>query len=252
MALPLLPLLGGAGSLLGGLFGSKPKGPAPRDLGSELTAIRNQMPGFADTSYGIASQYLPKYTALDTARDSMVRRSSLEDVAGLTSLFGNIQREANPETFALFGQLAQQARSGLEGGGQLSGSDLRAAQQQARGAFSARGMGLGGSSAFAELLNSDYLRRQRMQEAQQFAVQTAGFGSQLFGDPMSILGIGTQGYGAGAYASSDPTSLLGYGSDLNNTNYNAAASRANASANSRASLFGAGMNFFGSMFGGGG
>jgi hypothetical protein len=45
-------------------------------------------------------------------------------------------------------------------------------------------------------------------------------------------------------------SLLGYGQDVNNTNFNAAASRYNSQQNNNASMIGAGLGAVGTIFGG--
>jgi len=72
---------------------------------------------------------------------------------------------------ALQAQMQQQAQAGLDLGGQLSAEDLRASQQSARAAATARGAVGGRSNAamFAEALNRDVYSRARQGERRGFA-----------------------------------------------------------------------------------
>lgn len=74
----------------------------------------------------------------------------------------------------LLSQLQTQAEEGLAAGSNLTPEQQRIAQQQARGAYAARGMGTGNRAIGAEIMSQygmgDALQRQR----QQFAGQVAG------------------------------------------------------------------------------
>jgi hypothetical protein len=66
-------------------------------------------------------------------------------------------------------ELTTQAKGDLLLGRRLSPEEERAAQQSARSAFSARGMGTGNPSASAEVLNRDAFATQRQDQRRQFA-----------------------------------------------------------------------------------
>lgn len=229
---------------------SKPDNVPGRNLGQELSQLGEAMPGLARTSYGIASEYLPQYTALDLQRDSTARRSVLGDVAGLSGQMRNIRRDYAPETQGLLDQLVAKSRGDLASGGRLSASELRDSQQQVRSGWSARGLGGSAAGVADEILNADSLRRRRQLEAQQLGLSTVGVAQNYQGDPLqSILGIPTAGTGRAAYASADPGNLLGYAQDVNDTNFNAAASAANAAANNRAEIYGGVLDTAGDIYG---
>lgn len=79
--------------------------------------------------------------------------------------------------------LEQQAAQGLALGKGLSAEDARAAQQNARAAYAARGLGDSNASMAAEVLNLDSMGRQREAQRQALAqsVDAQGFGQRATG-----------------------------------------------------------------------
>jgi len=73
--------------------------------------------------------------------------------------------------------LEQQAAQGLALGGQLSEQETRAAQQAARAAYAARGLGSTNASVAAEVLNLDSAQRARLAERQQLAASVDAQGN---------------------------------------------------------------------------
>lgn len=225
------------------------KTPPPRDpqaeLGQSFAALQSVAPG----RYDLEAQYMPRYAALATARDSQVRNAGVADVARLAPEVSSIRRGSSPETYALIDKILASASSGLDADGRLTPAELRDSQQEARAAFSARGMAGGQPAAFAELLNADRYRQARRDAARTFATGAAGLGASTAADPFQyLLNIPTAGYGAEAGAGADPTS--GYFADLYNTNLNMGASQANTRANNTAALYGAGVKAVGDIYGG--
>lgn len=67
-------------------------------------------------------------------------------------------------------EIQRQAQAELALGRSLSPEQERAAQQSARGAFAARGLGTSAGSAAAEILNRDQFAQQRLDQRRQFAL----------------------------------------------------------------------------------
>ena len=77
--------------------------------------------------------------------------------------------------------LTEQATSDLAAGGDLTDRELRAAQQQARAASTARGRTRDTAGVLSELRNNEMFANQRMQQRQAFAQGVAGQEAQLRG-----------------------------------------------------------------------
>jgi hypothetical protein len=71
---------------------------------------------------------------------------------------------------AIEAEIQRQAQEELMLGRSLSPEQERAAQQSARGAFAARGLGTSAGSAAAEILNRDSMAQQRLDQRRQFAL----------------------------------------------------------------------------------
>ncbi len=91
--------------------------------------------------------------------------------------------------------LQQQALGDLSLGGQLSPEDTRRAQQAAREAWSARGLVNSNGAVADEVLNQDYLARQREAERRGFAqsVDAMGFGQRQQGFSNTLQNAALQG-----------------------------------------------------------
>lgn len=219
-----------------------------RNPNRELTQTFDALEGIAPRRAALMQQYMPRYTAMETQRDSAVRGAGITDAEMYAPRLQALQEGMNPEAYRLVDATMQSAREGIESGGALNAEQQRDAAQQARAAFSQRGLATGQSAAFSELLNLDRYRRQRLGEDRQYGLAAAGLGLQARGQAIpSVLGMSGQGYGQAAYQQADPTGS--YFSDAYNTNLNAAASRANASANNQAALWGAGISGVGNIAG---
>jgi hypothetical protein len=92
-------------------------------------------------------------------------------------------------------ELQRQAQEELALGRSLSPEQERAAQQSARGAFAARGLGTSAGSAAAEILNRDSAAQQRLDQRRQFAL---GANSLDLARRQRRIGL------AGAYGDMDP------------------------------------------------
>lgn len=105
--------------------------------------------------------------------------------------------------------LQQQALGDLALGGQLGAGEIRMAQQATRAADSARGLAMGPNSAANEILNQDYLQRQRLNERRAFA---QGVDQQAFAqtNANNQIGLGYAGLANSANTSAGQLGL-GYG-----------------------------------------
>jgi hypothetical protein len=169
---------------------------------------------------------------LPIAQRAVEGASNIAGQAGMNALnqfggqFADAQRSMNPELYGqlsdsrgMFGDLRNQYQQGQQTSplmeklqafasqreiGQLSGQENRLAQQGAREAFGARGMGLSNPSIAGEILNRDQYRQQReasdigmisgvegMRNQQQQQNQQFGLGVGQYG-----LGVGNLGLGA--------------------------------------------------------
>lgn len=248
-------LIGAAGTLGSAALGARAQDKAMRaaaknvrDPSAELTRSFDALEGIAPRRAALVQQYLPQYTAMETARDTAVRGAGISDVERFAPRLQALQEGLNPEAYRLVDASLRSAREGIQSGGRLNAEQTRDAQQQARAAYSARGLAGGQDAAFAELLNLDRYRRGRLMEDRQYGLAAAGQGLAARGQAIpSVMGMSGQGYGQAAQMQADPTS--GYFADAYNTNLNAAASRANAQANNQAALWGAGISGAGQIAG---
>jgi hypothetical protein len=125
---------------------------------SEQAARFAQGPTALDNQIGQAGSQ-----ALNVQADQVSMPDQIRNVEALN---------ANAESTgagALGDQLLSSAQSRLANNGQLSEEELRNASQGARGAFAARGLGVGSGAAAAEILNRAAFSRQRMNEDAAFA-----------------------------------------------------------------------------------
>lgn len=254
---------------------------------------------------------LQGYQDYANARSSSYQRgANLADMESLAPRADALRRQLNPELFAsldridgtagsytagdgldrsaLQRELEAQALADLQRGGALSPEEQRIAQQQARGASMAAGLGGQTSALAAEVLNLDSARRARLDQARNFAgaVDASGFsqrataeqsrqninnsnfgqrlgaanlrGSFLF-DPSSVLGTvdnrlnstTTLGMAQGQFTGApDYTgALLNYGNAVFDNNSNARAASGIAQANAYGALGGGLLSAAGSLGG---
>jgi len=95
---------------------------------------------------------------------------SMEDTAGVRGIGQQLQRQAGPTRIER--ELRRQAMDELALGRQLSPEEIRDAQQSARAAFAARGLGTSMGSTAAEILNRDQYAQARESARRNFAAST--------------------------------------------------------------------------------
>jgi len=139
----------------------------------------------------------------------------------------------------LSGEMERQAQAGLELGGQLSNQDMRASSQQARQAFSDRGLGRSNPAVFAEALNRDQYSRARQGERRGFAqsVEQQGQQQRQFdaGQTQAASLANAQGN-----LSADQSTMQG---NMANQNARLQSSMANQSAGLQSSMANQGMDY---------
>lgn len=262
---------------------------------------------------GVAStlQQLQDFQDNANIRSSSTQRAAnLADMQTLAPQADVLRRQLNPELFgsldrldatagtytagdslarsALQQELEKQAMAELQTGGALTPEQQRIAQQQARGASVAQGLGGQNSALAAEVLNLDSARQARLDRARNFAgaVDSSGFAQRATAeqsrqginnnnfnqrlsaanlrggfafDPASVLGTvdnrlnstGTLGMVQSQFTGApDYTgALLSYGNGVYDTNANARAAAGLANANAYSSLGGGLLSAAGSLGG---
>jgi hypothetical protein len=222
-----------------------------RQMIADALAATDKISGKLDNSYTKSA-----LSKLDTAG---LTYSQMAPYAQQMGLLGG-QAMADVGGTDIEEELRKRALADLELGRSLSPEEERAAQQSARAGYAARGMAVGAGSASAEILNRDALATGRESARRNFAgdvnqtltsnrLQRLGTAGNLLGQTAGIyqnMGAGQAGL-SGGYLSADPyqralgssiptasqgpsaslTSnafgqVLQYGSDLYNTNNNAA------------------------------
>lgn len=254
--------------------------PPPRNLGDELQGLNAAAQQFAqaqaDAQAQLYRQQLDQQLGATQRIADNLNNGYTQQARGLLDNaqvdVAGLRNTANAAYGTLGGtdierMLHEQAVGDLSLGGQLSPEQERAAQQSARAAYSARGLGTGSSAALAEVLNRDAFSTDRLNQRRAFAsnvnqlqsqnqlarMQTAG---SLYGDTARLgMGLSQQYLATDPYAralgSSIPGNvgqlstsmtgqtygnLLNYGQDLYNTNYNSAMAQYNSGLNNNAAI----------------
>jgi hypothetical protein len=156
--------------------------------------------------------------------------------------------------------LEQQARSELALGGQLSEQEQRNAQQQARGATAARGLGASNASMAAEVLNLDSHSRAREADRRAFAsaVDAQGFGQRQSINQMGLaasqaaqnyagMGLQAQMANQGAGLQANALGLQGQIANQQNRQFNAGQSLSAQLANQNAGMQANALNLQGQL-----
>jgi len=175
------------------------QGQGTRNYASELLATMKAQKQIAPKLYELEAKYQPMYANLymSTLRqqagnqagyagqqqalyNQLMNRQRQQEMATLANVApGYIQQylSAMPGVGDINSQLVAQAQEGLAAGRSLTPEEERAAQQSARAAYAARGVGLGDQAALAEVLNryqfADQREAQRRAFAQQAMAQSA-------------------------------------------------------------------------------
>jgi len=168
--------MGGGGGLFGGGGGgttynvAQPPAPTPIDYDKMYAAatrsaiqqmqeqersLERLYPKMIGQQLGTARQVAGELDNQYLARTRGVMDQELQAASAPSAIEAEIQRQAQEELML---------------GRSLSPEQERAAQQSARGAFAARGLGTSAGSSAAEILNRDAMSQQRLDQRRQFAL----------------------------------------------------------------------------------
>ena len=163
----------------GGLFGGgggttynvqQPPAPTPIDYDKMYAAATKSAISQMREQEKALSRLYPKMIGqqLGTARQ-VARGLDNQYLARTRGVLGE-ELQAAGQPSEIEAELQRQAREELALGRSLTPEQERAAQQSARGAFAARGLGTSAGSAAAEILNRDQFAQQRLDQRRQFAM----------------------------------------------------------------------------------
>jgi hypothetical protein len=150
----------------------------PKMIGQQLGTAR-QVAGELDNQYlaktrGVLDDELKAASRPSGIEAELTRQARADLSAGPTDIQRMMVNQAQQELAAGPTAIQQQLLSGAQGdlalGRSLSPEELRDAQQSARSAFSARGLGTGAGASAAEILNRDSFARQREAQRRQAAM----------------------------------------------------------------------------------
>lgn len=236
-----------------------PPAPAPIDYDRMYAAAtRSAIQQMQEQERSLERLY-PKMTAMQLGTARQVAGEL--DNAYLARTRGVFDQElqAAGQPSAIEAELQRQAQEELTLGRSLSPEQERAAQQSARGAFAARGLGTSAGASAAEILNRDAMGQQRLDQRRQFALGAnqldlarrgrrvtlaEGYGgldpfarglNPAFGLGQATMGQGTQLIG------NTFNNAVNQAGNVESFNANMAANRYNSWANNSAALQGAGM-----------
>ena len=176
-------------------MGSSPEAPKPISYAKMMTDTLNAQMRLAPKVLAAEKQYQPQYTDLNISQLG-------QSLQGLQGIYGeampgliDYQNQLSEADIAqqqkympqfvqqfrqgagsanLLSQLQSQAEEGLAAGSNLTPEQQRIAQQQARSAYAARGMGTGNRAIGAEIMSQYGMGEALRQQRQQFAGQVAG------------------------------------------------------------------------------
>jgi len=175
-------------------MGSSPKAPEPISYAQMMTDTLNAQMKLAPKILAAEQQYQPQYTALNISQLG-------QGLQGLQGIYGeampgliDYQNQLSEADIAqqakympqfvqqyrqgagsanLLSQLQTQAEEGLAAGSNLTPEQQRIAQQQARAAYAARGMGTGNRAIGAEIMSQYGMGEALQRQRQQFAGNVA-------------------------------------------------------------------------------
>jgi len=199
---------GGGGGGGGGNLGPRPDAPKPIDyeamysaarkygnlmLGDQTQAMMNLYPQMINQQLGTA---LVLSRNLDTPMMQNARQAIVEEF-GVANTPSQIEAALGQQAIndlragptAIQRKLQSDAEQELSLGRSLSAEEQRDAQQAARSAFAARGLGTSAGSSAAEILNRDSMGRQREQQRRQFA---SGIDEYVLGQQANRRNFATQ------------------------------------------------------------
>jgi hypothetical protein len=201
-------------------------------------------------------EIMPALTQAEITSRGASRAGDIADVARLGPLARQAQAAGAPGEAALVDSMVADAQTGLAAGTNLTPEEQRAAQQQSRAAFAARGLGTTPSGAIDEIVRMQAGGQQAKLRRQAQAGQALGLSQQFYGDPFQqTLGRPSQAFSmspglAGQAQGFNPGMLFNpesqYAADINNQGWQGALAARTASAANRSALIGAGISAAGS------
>ena len=162
-------IFGGGG---GGATYNMPAPPAPTPIDYDrmyAAATRSAIQQMQEQERSLERLY-PKMTAMQLGTARQVAGELDNQYLARTRGVMDQELQAASAPSAIEAEIQRQAQEELMLGRSLSPEQERAAQQSARGAFAARGLGTSAGSSAAEILNRDAMSQQRLDQRRQFAL----------------------------------------------------------------------------------
>jgi|688.fasta_scaffold103187_4 hypothetical protein len=149
---------------------AQPPAPAPIDYDKMYAAAtRSAIQQMQEQERSLERLY-PKMTAMQLGTARQVAGELDNQYLARTRGVMDQELQAASAPSAIEAEIQRQAQEELMLGRSLSPEQERAAQQSARGAFAARGLGTSAGSSAAEILNRDAMSQQRLDQRRQFAL----------------------------------------------------------------------------------
>ena len=149
-----------------------PAPPAPTPIDDDrmyAAATRSAIQQMQEQERSLERLY-PKMTAMQLGTARQVAGELDNQYLARTRGVMDQELQAASAPSAIEAEIQRQAQEELMLGRSLSPEQERAAQQSARGAFAARGLGTSAGSSAAEILNRDAMSQQRLDQRRQFAL----------------------------------------------------------------------------------
>jgi hypothetical protein len=132
-----------------------------------------------------------------SAANTILRTSSLNDVLNLGPTGVAAMNAADPAGASLLTQLNTQANQGLAAGSGMTADQQRQLNNSVSGSQGARGMAYGPASAYASVLATSQAGQQQLAQRQQTAAGVVGADQSFYGAPYQAI-LGTQSNAGGA------------------------------------------------------
>ena len=149
-----------------------PAPPAPTPIDYDrmyAAATRSAIQQMQEQERSLERLY-PKMTAMQLGTARQVAGELDNEYLARTRGVFDQELQAAGQPSQIEAEIQRQAQEELMLGRSLSPEQERAAQQSARGAFAARGLGTSAGSSAAEILNRDAMAQQRLDQRRQFAL----------------------------------------------------------------------------------
>lgn len=164
-----------------------------------LLGSRGLGPEFANMGLNdiLAQEIIPTMSRAEAQANTIRRESEIADVERLGLRASEAYLASDPRSKALLDTLNAQVLEDLQGRGRLSADQQRQVEQQARGEFARRGLGLGRQAVASELFATQKAIDARNLMNRQYAQTTLGLNKAFMADPFQAV-LGRQGQAFGA------------------------------------------------------